>query len=442
MSGFSYGLSSKRTRVLFLAWGFSIHAKRRIQIFVDDPSFEVGVVSTFDYGFERTANFLLKGVRKKEGVCRRILEAAAAVRFLQMSSVTLKQGLLLSRDFKRELVGQVKHFMLFKRLAGEMVRGAADFKTVKTAVMEFKPDLVFLQTLLYPCYLAYLLPRSIPFIVTFWNGDLTWWAQWNGIEKITKEALVRHGIDRARAITVNSTAAYETCLNYGATKEKVHLVRYPGVDLEKFRSRAKNKARNDIGILHEKVVLCPRGIGGYLNSDVIIEAVQGVLRRFPNTLFLFLSRKGDEKEWKDHFERARQLGVAENIRCDGHVPWETMPSYYNAADVMISVSSHDSLPNCILEAMACEVPVITSDLRQIQEWVTDGVNGFIVPPRNPEMLSDRIIAILEDEGTKTRIFSERNYKLVSELADSKKNSEQIKFLVHKVAGAGCIDSPP
>lgn len=440
MSGSSYEPSRKRTRVLFLAWGFSIHAKRRIQIFVDDPSFEVAVVSTFDYGFDRTANFLLKGVKKKEGVCRRILEAAAAVRFLLMSSVTLKQELLLSRDFKRELVGQVKDFVSCRRLVGEMVREAADFKTVRAAATEFKPDVVFLQTLLYPCYLAYLLPRSIPFIVTFWNGDLTWWAQWNGIERISKEALVRHGIDRARAITVNSTAAYETCLNYGATKEKVHLVRYPGVELEKFRSREKNKARNDIGIVQERVVLCPRGLGGYLNSDVIIEAVPEVVRRFPNTLFLFLSRKGDEKQWSDHLERARELGVEENIRCDGHVPWEAMPSYYSASDVMISVSSYDSLPNCLLEAMASEVPIVTSDLHQIREWITDGVNGFTVPPRDPEMLADRIVKILEDGGEKAGKFGKENLRLVAQFADAKENGEKIRDLVHKVAEAGRIDS--
>jgi glycosyltransferase involved in cell wall biosynthesis len=346
----------------------------------------------------------------------------------------------LSRDFERELAGQLRDFFSCRRLIGDIVRGAEDLKTVKAAVIKFKPDVIFLQTLLYPCYLAYHLPRSIPIMVTFWNGDLTWWAQWNGIERISKRALVKHGIRRACAITVNSSTARETCLDYGARKEKVFLVRYPGVELERFRPHAKSSAKNEIGIVHEKVVLCPRGLGGYLNSDMIIEAVREVVRRFPDTLFLFLSRKGDEKQWNDHFERARLLGVAGNIRCDGQVPWEAMPTYYNAADVMISVSSYDSLPNCLLEAMACEVPVIMSDLRQIREWVTDGVNGYIVPPRNSEILSDRIIKVFEDGEERMRIFGRHNSKLVTEFADSEKNSEEIRDLVHKVAETGRIDS--
>jgi hypothetical protein len=49
----------KRTRVLFFAFGESIHARRRIGIFTADPSFEVGVISTFAYDFENAKNYYL-----------------------------------------------------------------------------------------------------------------------------------------------------------------------------------------------------------------------------------------------------------------------------------------------------------------------------------------------------------------------------------------------
>ena len=50
------------TKVLFLCWGFSIHARRRIQIFVDDERFKVAVVSTYNYGFAGALNVLLGGL--------------------------------------------------------------------------------------------------------------------------------------------------------------------------------------------------------------------------------------------------------------------------------------------------------------------------------------------------------------------------------------------
>jgi glycosyltransferase involved in cell wall biosynthesis len=426
----------KRTRVLFLAWGYSIHAERRIQIFVDDPSFEVAVVSNYDYGFEGAANFLLKGVRRKESLCTRISQAAAALKFLVTSTVLLKQESFWPRSIGQKLIRQLRDFVSLRRLLGGIVRAAEDLKTLKAAVIKFNPDVLFLQTLLYPCYLAYYLPRSIPLMVTFWNGDLTWWAQWDGIEKIFKKSVVRYGICRAHAITVNSNTAYEACLAFGVRKGKIFLVRYPGVELERFKPLERYRARKDIGIVNEKVVLCPRGLGGYFNSDVIIEAVREVISRFPDTLFLFLARNGNEKQWEAHLERAHSLGIARNIRCDCKVPWEVMPTYYNASDVMISISSYDSLPNCLLEAMACELPVIMSDLPQIREWVTDGINGFTVSPRNPEALSNKIINVLEGGGEQARIFGKYNLKLVTDFADSKKNVERIKNLVHGVTKPG------
>ena len=62
-----------RTRVLFFAWGDSIHARRRIGIFCEDDSFEVGVVSTFRYGFENASNYYLSGLLQADEKASRLL---------------------------------------------------------------------------------------------------------------------------------------------------------------------------------------------------------------------------------------------------------------------------------------------------------------------------------------------------------------------------------
>ena len=63
--------SIKKTKILFLAWGYSIHAQRRIQIFVDDPLFDVTVVSTYNYRFSGATTIPLSGVKtpQKTGSC-------------------------------------------------------------------------------------------------------------------------------------------------------------------------------------------------------------------------------------------------------------------------------------------------------------------------------------------------------------------------------------
>jgi len=448
------------TRVLFLAWGFSIHAKRRIQIFVEDSYFKVAVVSTHNYSFEDTMNVLLTGVhedteradcivyekgsefaKSRLGFIRsnlgKILSAIKAL--LDIKTVLDAASILFSSDLFSEIKLKIKDckvltvFLLSPGIRCEIARAVKDLKILKSAVQQFQPDVVFLQTLLYPCYLAYLLPRSLPLIITLWNGDVIWRAEWSGIERLLKKQLVTYGMHRARSITVNSKKAFEACLGYDTQAYKIHLIRYPGVDLKRFRPVAKGEARRKLGITSQKVVLCPRGLGGYLNSDVIVEAIVSVVKMFPDTLFLFVSGIGGETELKKHQQRARELGIEKNIRWDGQVSWDMMSIYYSSSDVMVSISSNDSAPNCMFEAMACGVPLIIGDIPQLHEWIVDGVNGFLVPPRDPSALSGKILEALENSNGYIKSFTKRNLELVNRDVDSEKNAEQIKDLVHQVA---------
>ncbi len=448
-------ISTKRsTRVLFLVWGFSIHSKRRIQIFVDDPSFEVAVVSTHNYNFENANNFLLTGIDRanKIGNCffsqketnfikKELCNVRQKLKNIVNKIGTILDGIiiLLSSDIFSEIKIRLKDFKIIKsfllsaKILSEAAKGIKDFKILKSAVREFNPDVIFLQTLLYPCYLAYFLRRSIPIIITFWNGDVIWSARWNWIDRLLKEQIVTYGVRRARAITVNSQMAYDACLRYDVEAEKIHIIRYPGVDLKRFKSFPKDEARKKLGIACQKVVLCPRGLGGYLNSDVIVDSAADVIKKYPNSLFLFISGVGSETELRKHQQRVRELGIEKNFRWDGQVPWDMMIMYYNSSDVMVSISSVDSLPNCMLEAMACEVPIIMGDISQIREWVVDGSNGFLVPIRDPVALADRILKVFENHGGNMASFTRRNLELVRHNADDEKNVQKIKDLVHTIA---------
>ena len=398
---------NRRTKVLFLAWGFSIHAFRRIQLFVDDPEFEVAVVSTHDYNFTNARNILLTDAKgEKLSIWRKLFD--------KVKTVLNNNPLLL--------------------LLEDIGKGIKDFRIIKSAVTEFNPDIIFLQTLLYPCYLAYFLHSSLPIVITFWNGDVVWWAKWNGVERWFKKQIVTYGIRRARSMTVNSHMAFNACLSYGTQADKIHLIRYPGIDLERFKPLAKDEARKKLGITSKKVVLCPRGLGGFLNSDVIVESAVNVVKKYPDILFLFISGVGGDVELEKHQQRTHNLNIEKHFRWDGQVPWDIIPIYYNASDVMVSVSSNDSLPNCMLEAMACGIPVVMGDIPQIREWVNDDVNGFLVPPRDQLALSDRILKVLDNADEHMKSFVEKNLELVKHEVDSKRNVKQVKELVRVIAG--------
>jgi len=407
--------------MLVLSWGPSIHAWRRIRIFESDPGFSVTVASTHDFGFERAENVLLHDARRSRsrGPSGQGADIGDNLRrnispFIDTAKRTLAR--FPSVLFLRDLVKMIK-----------------DMTTLRKALARCRPQVVLLQTVLYPCYLAFLLPKSIPIIITFWNGDVTWWAKSEGIEKVFRKKAVTYGVRRARALTVNSNAVRNACLGYGAPDSKIHLIRYPGVERHKFRPSAKVEAKKALNIDAEKVILCPRGVGGYLNSDVIVESAIDVIKAIPGVLFLFVSGAGSGEALRLHQERVKQLGVERNFRWDGQVLWGSMPSYYNASDVMVSISSNDSLPNCMMEALACGTPVLMGDIPQIREWIDDGRNGFLVPPRDPRELSETLLVVLKLPSAKIAGITESGRELVAREFDSSLHASRLKDLVRRVA---------
>lgn len=409
-----------RVRVLFVCWGYSIHARRRIQLFIDDPRFEVAVVSTYDYGFVGASFYPLRAAR--------IQSTAEAPKTTQRR----RFGWLSTEA--RERLASLRNLVF---LPLEIHHSFGDYKILRHAVRDFSPSLIFLQTLQYPCYLTYLLPSNISMMVTFWNGDVTYFARWTGVEMLAKRWLVRHGLRRVQRITCNSQTAFDACIGLGADKSIMSLIRYPAADIDLFVRRNKNEARKQLKIDASHVVLCARGLGLFFNSDIILESIPQVLARFPGTQFLFVSGVGGPEEWEKHRRRAKELGVLDHIRWDGHVDWEQMPWYYSASDVMLSIKTADSCPNCMLEAMAAELPVVMSDTQQNREWIEDGINGFLVEPRNPSLVAERLNSVLENTNHIADSFAQISLKRVHEKGNAKINVPKIKELVIELANEQC-----
>lgn len=409
-----------KKKVLFLCHGYAVHAFRRINIFVEDDSFDVTVVSTFDYQFKNARNILLHAPlygkshtdpTRNEDQIKTNNKSWFAFLIRIISKIPFLFNFLL---FNYDLYLVVKHLKILK-------------KTVK----KYPPGVIFLQTLLYPSYLSYFLPKTIPLLVTFWNGDIIWWAKWNGIERYFKKKIVSYGIRRAHAITVNSQSAYDICLNYNIDKQKVNLIRYPGIDLDIFKKLHKSHAKNELGIFSQKVVLCPRGYkreDDYLNNDIILEAAMRLSKSNQDLLFLFVGIN-ENKEWQEFYNSTENKQFINNFRNDGSVPFDKMPIYYAAADVVVSISSNDSQPNCMLEAMACKTPIIIGDIPQIKEWIIDKENGFIVPCRSADKLAQTIDNVLKISTAELSPIIEKSYAVVRKKADKLKNIELIKSLV-------------
>ncbi len=429
----------KRTKLLIVAWGPSIHAERRIKCFADDESFDVRVVS--NYPFE-IPNARLVNLRSSErmhvGKLRMACRLSSALTHLFFNAYALRNAariLNVGHAMGSPIRSIKKIFSSFGGVKGvlrEVARMAYDLRAIERAVEDFTPDVILLQTMMYPCYLALLLETKAKLAVTFWNGDVLWWAKRTGLERLVKKRITEYGIGRMDAITVNSKAAYDACLSYGKPKDMIHLIRYPAVDMTFFSPMSKVESRRRLGITSSKVVLAPRGLGGYLNSETIVRSAAKVIERAPDTLFLFLASDHSVEELEKHKALSRMLGIEGKFRWSGHVNWEDMPVYYSCADVMVSISSNDSLPNCMLESMACGTPVIMGDIPQLREWIGDGKNGLFVPVYDEDAISSAILKVFENKDGFADQLVRNSIEHVKKEADSVVNVRRVRELMHKL----------
>ena len=100
---------------------------------------------------------------------------------------------------------------------------------------------------------------------------------------------------------------------------------------------------------------------------------------------------------------ARTAGVAEMVLFAGRQKRDMLKFYYAASDVFITTPWYEPFGITPLEAMACATPVIGSAVGGIQYTILDGKTGFLVPPKEPEILSSRIARILTDRRLADRM---------------------------------------
>jgi glycosyltransferase involved in cell wall biosynthesis len=97
-------------------------------------------------------------------------------------------------------------------------------------------------------------------------------------------------------------------------------------------------------------------------------------------------------------ELITSLNLSGAVRWVGRMePWERVADIYRLADVVVSVPTSDGTPVSILEALACAIPVITTDLPALHEWLVPGESGLMVPQRDPQALATALLQILTDE---------------------------------------------
>lgn len=148
--------------------------------------------------------------------------------------------------------------------------------------------------------------------------------------------------------------------------------------------------------------------------DLIEAAAQ--LRDSSDRLRLVMGGDGEATEISAH---AAALGIADSIKLLGWVRGLDKEQYLSSARVYALPSYNEGLPMSVLEAMAAGLPVISTPIGGIPEAVSDGVEGFLVPPGDVALLADRLERLLNDDALAKRMgTAARNKVLATFSADA------------------------
>jgi glycosyltransferase involved in cell wall biosynthesis len=231
---------------------------------------------------------------------------------------------------------------------------------------------------------------SKPFVLTQHNTFIEYGRFWDTVEKLNDLAVGKAVLKEADKILVVSNATKRYVSSLGADPEKITVL-YNGVDMERFKplTDAKDAIRKKLGISKNAVVVVTVRRLVYKNGvDTLIDSAQIAIKKNPKLVFLVVGEGPDFAQVKSRIE---QLGIGNNLRLAGFVSDDDLPLYYNAADFFVLPSkSGEGLPLVALEAMACGLPVIATNVGGISEIMADDY-GKIVPPDNPEALAEAVL---------------------------------------------------
>ena len=223
-------------------------------------------------------------------------------------------------------------------------------------------------------------------------------------------------------IAVSKYTVDELTELYGINKKKIHVI-YNGVDIQKFKPRPNRaELRREFGLAEDtKIVLFVGRLYHRKGLETLLHSIPPVLKEFSNVKFV-ISGKGFKQKEENLKNLAKQLDIEEHVTFLGYVPDGKLPNLYSASNIFVLPAIYENFPFAILEAQSAGLPVISTKVGGIPEFLVDNENGFLIDPGDPPQLTQRVLTLLHDP------------KLAKEMGDRGRRLIEEKFDWHLITG--------
>jgi glycosyltransferase involved in cell wall biosynthesis len=188
---------------------------------------------------------------------------------------------------------------------------------------------------------------------------------------------------------------------------------YSSINFEDYQVNADKAAiKRDLGISAAHVVAVIGQLIPRKGHRFLLRAAPQILSAVPDTAFLFL---GEGKEHENLVRLTKKLGLEEKVVFAGYR--DDVGEILNCVDVLVHPATMEGFANVAMQAMAAEIPVVSSAVGGMPESVLDGQTGLLVEPGKPDQIAHAVLRLLQDAdyrkklGRQGRQFVEREFTI-------------------------------
>lgn len=213
---------------------------------------------------------------------------------------------------------------------------------------------------------------------------------------ISLQRFVFNSVDK---IIVPSEFLRDIIINYYHVQpEKVKVV-YNSINLDDYSDLPKEVSAGQ----DNPVIITVSRLARLKAVDGIITAVKELTKEYPN-IKLWVVGEGPEKGNLEAL--ATELNIRDRVDFLGQRAHSEVLSLLKQSDIFVLNSVHEGLPHVVIEAMACRVPVIATNIKGTGEVVTDGKTGLLVTPGDIGELKDKLAQLIQSDDLRNRLVAD------------------------------------
>jgi len=308
-------------------------------------------------------------------------------------------------------------FYLLRNFGKKTLNIFLNIISIRRLIKKIKPDLLHIHYVGVNGVLG-AFAGFHPFILSAWGSDIFF-----ASKRKTARPLIKYALMKADLIACNGEFLKEEIKKLGVGPQKIKLA-YWATDTQKFKPAITDKKlRKELKILNASTIMSLRNLEPIYDVETLIKAAPPILEEFPEARFI-IGGRGSERE---NLEKLSfDLGVSESIKFIGWIDYDKLPQYLNSADVYVSTSLSDGdLSQSTQQAMACQIPIITTDLAVNKKRIRDGENGLIFQKKDYKILAKKIIKLLRDKKLRNKL-GEKGRKTILKELDFNKNMAKVE----------------